>query len=30
MADKKAPAAGWPVANGEYVVGNPESCVAVT
>jgi tetrahydromethanopterin S-methyltransferase subunit A len=29
MADKKAPAAGWPVANGEYVVGNPESCVAV-
>ncbi|MBA2861535.1 tetrahydromethanopterin S-methyltransferase subunit A [Methanococcus maripaludis] len=29
MADKKAPAAGWPVATGEYVVGNPESCVAV-
>ncbi|MCS3900590.1 tetrahydromethanopterin S-methyltransferase subunit A [Methanococcus voltae] len=29
MADKKAPATGWPVANGEYVVGNPESCVAV-
>ncbi|ABR54783.1 tetrahydromethanopterin S-methyltransferase, subunit A [Methanococcus vannielii SB] len=29
MANKKAPAAGWPVANGEYVVGNPESCVAV-
>ncbi|WP_421077123.1 tetrahydromethanopterin S-methyltransferase subunit A [Methanothermococcus sp. Ax23] len=29
MADKKAPASGWPIVSGEYVVGNPESCVAV-
>ncbi|MFU8652323.1 tetrahydromethanopterin S-methyltransferase subunit A [Methanotorris formicicus] len=29
MADKKSPAAGWPIVSGEYVVGNPESCVAV-
>jgi tetrahydromethanopterin S-methyltransferase subunit A len=29
MADKKAPASGWPVVSGEYVVGNPESCVGV-
>ncbi|AEH06921.1 tetrahydromethanopterin S-methyltransferase subunit A [Methanothermococcus okinawensis] len=29
MADKKEPAAGWPIVSGEYVVGNPESCVGV-
>ena len=29
MADKKAPASGWPIVSGEYVVGNPESCVGV-
>ena len=29
MADKKSPAAGWPIVSGEYVVGNPESCVGV-
>ncbi|MBA2861534.1 tetrahydromethanopterin S-methyltransferase subunit A [Methanococcus maripaludis] len=29
MANKKSPAATWPVANGEYVLGNPESCVGV-
>ncbi|AEF96780.1 tetrahydromethanopterin S-methyltransferase subunit A [Methanotorris igneus] len=29
MANKKAPAAGWPIVSGEYVVGNPESCVGV-
>ncbi|MGB9936538.1 MAG: tetrahydromethanopterin S-methyltransferase subunit A, partial [Methanobacterium sp.] len=30
MADKKSPAEGWPVVNGDYVVGDPESPVAVT
>ena len=30
MADKKAPAEGWPVISGDYVVGDPESPVAVT
>ncbi|HNR25518.1 MAG TPA: tetrahydromethanopterin S-methyltransferase subunit A [Methanobacteriaceae archaeon] len=30
MADKKAPAEGWPVINGDYVVGDPESPVAAT
>jgi len=30
MADKKAPADGWPVISGDYVVGDPESPVAVT
>ena len=30
MADKKEPAAGWPVISGDYVVGDPESPVAVT
>ena len=30
MADKKAPADGWPVINGDYIVGDPESPVAVT
>ncbi|KAF5089286.1 tetrahydromethanopterin S-methyltransferase subunit A [Methanobacterium aggregans] len=28
MADKKSPAEGWPVVNGDYVVGDPESPVA--
>ena len=28
MADKKQPAEGWPVINGDYVVGDPESPVA--
>ena len=30
MADKKSPADGWPVISGDYVVGDPESPVAVT
>ena len=30
MADKKSPAEGWPVISGDYVVGDPESPVAVT
>ncbi|MBR4447979.1 MAG: tetrahydromethanopterin S-methyltransferase subunit A [Methanobrevibacter sp.] len=30
MADKKAPADGWPVISGDYIVGDPESPVAVT
>ena len=30
MADKKEPAAGWPVISGDYIVGDPESPVAVT
>lgn len=29
MADKKEPAAGWPVVKGEYEVGDPNNCVAV-
>lgn len=28
MADKKSPAEGWPVVNGDYVTGDPESPVA--
>lgn len=28
MVEKKAPAEGWPVINGDYVVGDPESPVA--
>jgi len=28
VADKKQPAEGWPVINGDYVVGDPESPVA--
>ncbi|MGZ7068987.1 MAG: tetrahydromethanopterin S-methyltransferase subunit A, partial [Methanobacterium sp.] len=28
MADKKETAEGWPVINGDYVVGDPESPVA--
>ena len=27
MADKKEPAAGWPVISGDYIVGDPESPV---
>ena len=30
MADKKSPAEGWPVVNGDYITGDPESPVAVT
>lgn len=30
MADKKSPAEGWPVINGDYITGDPESPVAVT
>ena len=30
MADKKAPADGWPVISGDYIVGEPERPVAVT
>ncbi len=30
MADKKETAEGWPVINGDYVVGDPESPVAAT
>lgn len=30
MADKKSPAEGWPVINGDYIVGDPESPVAAT
>jgi tetrahydromethanopterin S-methyltransferase, subunit A (EC 2.1.1.86) len=30
VTDKKSPAEGWPVVNGDYVVGDPESPVAVT
>ena len=29
MPEKKEPASGWPIVSGEYVVGNPESCVGV-
>ena len=29
MADKKSPAEGWPVINGDYIAGDPESPVAV-
>ena len=28
MAEKKSPAEGWPVVNGDYVIGDPESPVA--
>ncbi|AXV37350.1 MAG: tetrahydromethanopterin S-methyltransferase subunit A [Methanobacteriaceae archaeon] len=28
MAEKKSPAEGWPIVNGDYVVGDPESPVA--
>jgi len=30
VADKKSPAEGWPVVNGDYIVGDPESPVAAT
>jgi len=30
MADKKSPADGWPIINGDYMVGDPESPVAAT
>ncbi|HHT18084.1 MAG: tetrahydromethanopterin S-methyltransferase subunit A [Euryarchaeota archaeon] len=30
MAEKKSPAEGWPVINGDYEVGDPESPVAAT
>ena len=30
MVDKKAPADNWPVISGDYIVGDPESPVAVT
>ena len=30
MAEKKSPAEGWPVINGDYIVGDPESPVAAT
>jgi len=30
LADKKSPAEGWPVVNGDYEVGDPESPVAAT
>jgi len=29
MPEKREPAPGWPIVSGEYVVGNPESCVGV-
>ena len=29
MANKKSTAPGWTIVSGEYVVGNPESCVGV-
>jgi tetrahydromethanopterin S-methyltransferase subunit A len=28
LVEKKQPAEGWPVINGDYVVGDPQSCVA--
>jgi tetrahydromethanopterin S-methyltransferase subunit A len=28
LVEKKEPAEGWPVINGDYVVGDPQSCVA--
>ncbi|GAB4309162.1 MAG: tetrahydromethanopterin S-methyltransferase subunit A [Methanobacteriaceae archaeon] len=28
MAEKKSPAEGWPIINGDYIVGDPESPVA--
>jgi tetrahydromethanopterin S-methyltransferase subunit A len=30
LAEKKSPAEGWPVINGDYTVGDPESPVAAT
>lgn len=28
MVEKKEPAKGWPIINGDYIVGDPQSCVA--
>ena len=28
MVEKKSPAEGWPIVNGDYMVGDPQSCVA--
>jgi tetrahydromethanopterin S-methyltransferase subunit A len=28
LVEKKEPAEGWPVINGDYVLGDPQSCVA--
>jgi len=28
LVEKKEPAEGWPVINGDYIVGDPKSCVA--
>lgn len=28
MVEKKSPAEGWPLVNGDYMVGDPQSCVA--
>jgi len=28
LVEKKEPAEGWPVINGDYIVGDPQSCVA--
>jgi len=30
VVEKKSPAEGWPVVNGDYIVGDPESPVAAT
>lgn len=30
MVDKKEPAEGWPIVNGDYILGDPESPVAAT
>ena len=29
MADKKSPASGWPLVKGDFISGDPNSCVAV-
>jgi tetrahydromethanopterin S-methyltransferase subunit A len=29
MADKKSPASGWPIVQGDFLFGDPNSCVAV-
>jgi tetrahydromethanopterin S-methyltransferase subunit A len=29
MVDKKSPASGWPIAKGDFLSGDPNSCVAV-
>jgi len=30
LVEKKSPAKGWPIINGDYIIGDPQSCVAVT